>query len=135
MVLIIVVLGNLAFSSARQNFTLSVQISKLYFWNKTKLRSKMIRVNYVRNLEAFDTILRRARKADMQVLVYIAPIRRDVPIPYDLIEYSKFKADIENISAEHGVKLADYEDIVPGPLWGMKDATSLGGEKELDFAF
>lgn len=121
-------------SQARGKISLFLyQFRNYIFGIKPNSIRRMIKANYVRNLEAFDTILRRALKLDMKVIVYIPPLRSDVPIPYDPIEYAEFKTDIENISSEHGVNFANYEGIVPGPLWGMKDPTSLGGEKELDF--
>ena len=88
---------------------------------------------YHRNLDAFKTILDVARNKNVKVLVYIAPIRNDVPIPYDADQYKKFKRKIRSLCAQNGVRFVNLENIIPGALWGTKDSTSIVGGPEYDF--
>ena len=88
---------------------------------------------YNKNLAAFYAILIAAREHGTQVIVYIPPLRSDVPRPYDPLEYTNFKNDIENLTVSSGGRFMDFEQLVPGPLWGTKDSTSVNGGQELDF--
>ena len=67
----------------------------------------------------------------MEVIVYIPPLRSDVIIPYDPVEYAAFKP--VTLSQALMANFVDFGDLVPGPLWGMKDSTSLNGQQEIDF--
>ncbi|GAB5522005.1 MAG: hypothetical protein RhofKO_42560 [Rhodothermales bacterium] len=93
----------------------------------------MIPSRYAANMDALRALLASAAVHDIRVLVYIAPIRSDVPIPYISDEYAQFKHEIEQVAAEHGAAFANLEGIVPGPFWGTKEATRLGGGPEYDF--
>ena len=62
------------------------------------------------------------------------PIRQDVEPPYDKNEYLKFKDDLKALALHYpNVSFADYDAIVPGQYWGMKDSTNIGGKVEYDF--
>ena len=107
--------------------------NKLFGINASTQR-KMIPARYDRNLEALDLLCTRAGKNGQKVLIYIPPIRTDVAPPYDPTEYTKFKSDIKSLAQRHNhAVFANLEDIVPGPLWGMKASTDGSGEPELDF--
>ncbi len=57
----------------------------------------MIPERYDRNWSAFKDILSLANKKGMQVLVYVPPIRRDVPIPtkYPTTKDSRFRFEMK----------------------------------------
>jgi hypothetical protein len=92
-----------------------------------------IRGRYDANMAALDTMLQVAHDAGIRVLVYIAPLRNDVEIPYIRAEYEEFKTDVEKTAtAEHAI-FADLENLIPANLWGQKKSTSGGSDMELDF--
>lgn len=92
-----------------------------------------IRAHYQRNMEALQRTLQEAAIHDIPVLLYIAPIRSDVELPYYPDEYAQFKEDVEALAAEHGAHFINLETLVPGDLWGMTAPTRLGGSPEYDF--
>lgn len=94
---------------------------------------RVIPGRYTLNIQAMKATLDSAQEQGVQVLLYIVPLRNDVAIPYDLQQYEKFKSEVE--AAAHGdhVKFIDAGDLVPAEFWGTKDATTIGGEQELDF--
>jgi hypothetical protein len=96
---------------------------------------KMIPQRYEDNLEALQLILTDCKKNDVKVLLYIPPIRSDVPIPYEKKLYSKFKNHIKEICEKEKNKLfyADFDTIIPGRYWGFKGATNLFEKREMDY--
>ena len=94
---------------------------------------KMIPGRYARNLEAFIAILELAKKNEITVLVYVAPLRNDVKIPYQPQSYSQFKLKIEDETIQKGLYFSNFENIVPANYWGYKGSTSLSGDREIDF--
>ena len=113
---------------------------QLYQWrNKifgidATTKRKIIPTRYSENLSALECLLQVAQAAGTQVVLYIPPIRNDVEVPYDLDEYSRFKAQVESLGLSFSnVQFLNLEDVVPGALWGMKASTTSSGEPELDF--
>ena len=94
---------------------------------------KMIPARYDRNMLALEELLEHATALGQEVLLYIPPIRTDVAPPYDADEYARFKASIEAMAAEHGVRFANLENLIPGEYWGLKASTDGDGEPELDY--
>ncbi len=96
---------------------------------------KMIPQRYKDNLEALELILNDCKKNDIKVLLYIPPIRSDVPIPYEKKLYSNFKNKIKEICKKEKSKLfyADFDTIIPGRYWGFKGATNLLEKREMDY--
>ena len=96
---------------------------------------KMIPQRYNDNLEALQLILADCKKNDVKVLLYIPPIRSDVPIPYETKLYTEFKNDIKKICEKENNKFyfADFDMIIPGKYWGFKGATNLLEKRELDY--
>jgi hypothetical protein len=90
---------------------------------------KMLPGRYALNKQALEAILDEARRRNIDVLVYIVPLRSDVKVPYDLEEYQSFKEEIQDIALEKGVRFANLETVVPANLWGTSD----GGGQILDF--
>jgi hypothetical protein len=96
-------------------------------------RRRMLRPSYQANLDAIGEMLAQARQENIDVLVYIVPIRGDLALPYDPAEYAAFRADIQRLCDFSGAEMLNLEDLVPPQFWGRKDATGLGGQAELDF--
>jgi len=96
---------------------------------------KSIPSRYKKNIEAFKEILMLAKNNKIRTLVYIPPLRDDYKRPYDVNEYNQFKSDIQKITLAHGANFSDLENLVPNRLWGMKDATSLTDDTELELDF
>lgn len=94
---------------------------------------KMIPSRYSANWSALQEILSTAARNRIGVLLYVAPLRSDGDIPYDKLEYSRFKVELEQVAKRNGAIYANLEALVPAPLWGLKDATGLAKEAELDF--
>jgi lysophospholipase L1-like esterase len=83
-------------------------------------------------MEALKLILADAKNNNVKVILYIPPIRKDVILPYEKADYQKFKKDILNLKAVNCMVL-DFDDIVPGKLWGYKEATNLLEKREVDY--
>jgi len=94
---------------------------------------RMIPARYERNIAALHAILDSASAQKIQVVMYVPPIRNDVPLPYDMVAYEQFKVDLEDLANERTVLFADLENIVAPHEWGTKTSSSIGGEEELDF--
>ncbi len=95
---------------------------------------KLIPGRYIANKEALQAILERADAADVNVLMYVVPLRNDTKIPYDIKEYTRFKDDMRVLAQSHNTTFVNIESLVPGELWGTKESTTLSGEaREIDF--
>jgi hypothetical protein len=79
---------------------------------------RMIRARYDLNMESLRDMLNDCRQRGFPVLLYIAPIRQDKPIPYDRTEYSQWKVEVGEIAQRFGAHLLNLEQLVPGELWG-----------------
>ena len=88
---------------------------------------------YRLNMTALDQIIESATSQGIEVIVYIAPIRSDVSIPYDAEEYEIFKAEALSICKAHGCFGTSLEGLVPNQSWGLKESTSFQDEGEVDF--
>ncbi len=93
----------------------------------------IIPARYTDNMRALADLLAQARAAGIRSVVYLAPLRDDVPPPYDPGEYQRFRDEVRALCEEHAATYVDLEHLVPAELWGLKDATTIGGEPELDF--
>ncbi|MFZ4689639.1 MAG: hypothetical protein ACOYLS_10425 [Polymorphobacter sp.] len=89
--------------------------------------------SYDANMAALDAMFADAAAAGTHIIAYIPPIRQDVTTPYAPADYARFKAETRALAARHGAEFIDIDAIVPGPLWGTKASTNLGGAPELDF--
>jgi hypothetical protein len=85
------------------------------------------------NFDAYAAMLDQARERDIEVVTYVVPLRNDVEVPYIASEYEAFRREAQRVAEEHGARFADFDDLVPGEYWGMKDSTTLGEGVELDF--
>ena len=111
----------------------------LYKWRNSifsisaQTKRKMIPSYYRDNIKALRAILNDACKENIKVLVYIPPIRMDIEIPYDKIEYENFKKEIESIALEYKQKFCNVENVVPGEFWGLKESSNTSNKLEYDF--
>ena len=96
-------------------------------------KRRKIQARYDNNLKALLAILEIVKSNNINLILYIPPIRDDVTIPYDIDEYEEFKEDIMLNANAYGYVSQNYENIVPAELWGLKDSTKIGGESEIDF--
>lgn len=105
------------------------------FGIKANTKRKMIPQRYTNNMEALDKIIQGCLRSNIKIFFYIPPIRNDVELPYDHAEYDHFKKSIaQSVSHEPDmIFLKNFEGIVPGYLWGFKEATNLTSEKEVDY--
>ena len=94
---------------------------------------KMIPALYNLNLTSLKDILNETKIRNTKSILYIAPIRNDVKIPYNINEYNKFKEDIKIIAKKHNTTLLNLENLVPNKYWGLKGSTSTSDTSEIDF--
>jgi hypothetical protein len=88
---------------------------------------RMIQSRYDMNMAALRDTLDDYNRRGIPVLLYIAPIRQDKTLPYDISAYNRWKESMGALSDEFGARLLNLETLVPGDLWG-----SYVGE-EIDF--
>lgn len=110
-----------------------IRIRNTVFGITPQSKRRMLQPRYVSNLDALATLTRRAVDRGAHVLLYVAPIRNDVALPYDDAEYEKFKKDLAELAATNGANVANLESLVPAEHWGTKDNTTLAADSELDF--
>lgn len=87
---------------------------------------------YEQRIALLDALLGEMRGDGAQVLLYLPPYRQDISGPYVESDYERLKADLQELAEKHGATYADYETVVPGPLWAtVRD--KLFGFPEPDF--
>jgi len=97
-------------------------------------KRKIIPGRYSNNMAAYEAILSTAASSGIRMLVYIAPIGSDRgERPYVDSEYRRFKEEIALLARKYGADLENFEDLIHETLWGLKDLTTVGTGKELDF--
>ena len=118
----------------RGRFLLSLFFARnMIFGIKPTTKRKVIRGRYEANFAALEATLQAGREDGIKAILYIAPLRGGVEIPYERSEYEKFKLDVARIASSYGARFANLETLVPDNLWGMKPNTSLEEGEELDF--
>jgi lysophospholipase L1-like esterase len=94
----------------------------------------MIPGRYAKNMSALAAILKSAHDSEVEVLVYIAPVNTDQgQRPYVESEYTQFKSEVQVLSERYAAVYVNLEDLIPEPLWGSKDSTSVKSAAETDF--
>jgi len=79
---------------------------------------KIIRPRYERNMLALEALLGDCQQKGISVLMYVAPIRQDVKLPYDLEGYNRWKQELQGIAQHYSAHFRDLDALVPGNLWG-----------------
>jgi hypothetical protein len=104
----------------------------LFNINPTTIR-KPIKSIYEKNINALNVSLKKIKENKIESILYVAPIRNDIKIPYDLQEYYQFKNKMESLSKDLSVNFYNLENIIPENFWGKKSGTKLGVVDEIDF--
>jgi hypothetical protein len=94
--------------------------------NATTVR-KMIPSRYLNNMEALNGLVEYYKQKGTPLLLYFPPIRQDKPMPYDIMEYERWKKEVAAIAETGGVKLVNLEKLVPPEYWGTYE------RNEIDF--
>lgn len=79
---------------------------------------KMIAPRYARNMGALRQLLADARRDGVKVIAYIAPLRQDVPMPYNPDQYRAWKNEVSVMAESYGAQLLNLEAVVPPQFWG-----------------
>lgn len=118
----------------RGSFYLGLYRLRNWVFNITPSTARrLIPSRYATNMAALQMTLDIARSRGTRVILYIAPIRNDVKIPYVQEEYQHFKQTAQAIATERGITFLNMESLVPSQFWGLKDSTTAGGAAEIDF--
>ena len=89
---------------------------------------------YINNLQALNEIMETLERSQIPSLVYIAPIRSDNKLPYDIDDYMEFKEETRrSVNKFSFAQYANFESIVNNSLWGYKASTGLNSSTEIDF--
>tara|TARA_Y100000591_G_scaffold331268_1_gene364636 strand:+ start:3300 stop:4388 length:1089 start_codon:yes stop_codon:yes gene_type:complete len=96
-------------------------------------KRKVIKGPYEDNFTALELILESCNLKDIENLIYIPPIRKDVELPYYKKEYNKFQSDVISLTNKYNTNFKSFENAIPAEFWGVKDATSLSEGVEIDF--
>jgi hypothetical protein len=113
--------------------TAAYRLRNAIFGIKPGSKRRMIHARYEDNMAALEAIVDTAVKENIRVILYTAPIRHDVELPYLTEEYAACKNDVKKLAENKGVVYADLEALVPVACWGQKESTALDGSLELDF--
>lgn len=100
--------------------------------NPTTVR-KSIKPIYNKNISSLNQVLEKLKNHKVETIMYVAPIRNDVGLPYTPQEYSQFKNTMQNLAKDYSINFYNLENIIPENFWGAKAATKLGVEYEIDF--
>ena len=79
---------------------------------------KQIPARYERNMAALEATLKGLHNHGVPIVLYIAPIRQDVAMPYDQGEYARWKMQVAKLAEEYRATLLNLEMIVPANFWG-----------------
>ena len=120
---------------ARGRVFLDLYNFRNYAFNiRAQSKRRMIRPRYEVNSAALEALLTATERENVQVLLYIVPLRMDVETPYVMEEYEQFKEEVEVMAKAHqGIVYKNLESLVPNEYWGTKTSTSIREGDELDF--
>lgn len=96
-------------------------------------KRRLILPRYAQQMSALDSMLMRYATLHIPVLVYIAPLRDDIPSPYIDNEYARFKTEVAEKVKQYGAWYEDFENLVPGEYWGETSSTDGSAGGEVDF--
>jgi len=109
------------------------ELRNAVFGIKATTKRKVILSRYKKNFGALQATLESARREGTRMIVYVAPLRGGVEIPYDPAEYARFKSEVESLVKQNGAVFAYLEALVPDELWGTKASTTVSAGSEIDF--
>lgn len=96
-------------------------------------KRRLLPARYGENIAAFESLLKTAQREQVDVLVYVVPIRHDVALPYVESEYEAFKDQMTALTAQYQMEFKNLEGIIPIELWGKKESTTGRTGLEIDF--
>ena len=107
----------------RANFRASLMIDLYFLRNyilhiKPTTVRKQIPARYIRNMAALEAALRGLHGLGIPIILYIAPIRQGISLPYDLAEYTQWKKSMAELASKYNAQLLNLEAEVPARLWG-----------------
>jgi hypothetical protein len=79
---------------------------------------KVIKPRYEKNMRALEELLASLRDANIPVVIYSAPVRQDKPLPYDRMEYAKWKGQVELLAKSYSATYVNLEKLIPPQNWG-----------------
>ncbi len=79
---------------------------------------KVIKPRYQKNMRALEDLLASLRNANIPVVIYSAPVRQDKPLPYDGMEYAKWKEQVELLAKSYSATYVNLEKLIPPQNWG-----------------
>jgi hypothetical protein len=85
------------------------------------------------NQAAAEAMLSDARERGVATVVYVAPLRGDVPPPYLATEYAQYRRDVAALAERHGARFGDLDALIPAEAWGRTPAMDFEGDLEIDF--
>jgi hypothetical protein len=109
------------------------QVRNFVFGITSHSKRRMIAGRYVQNLAAAEAILADAHEQGIRVLLYVAPLRGDVELPYVENEYLNFQHELEALAGRYGAQYVNLGDAVPPDLFGVTDATTVDAAADVDF--
>jgi hypothetical protein len=101
--------------------------------DSSSTRNKIL-ARYEENFQALDDLLNLTKYNKIKTIVYSVPLRKDVKIPYDPVEYKEFLYDLQSHTEKAEAIFYNLEDLVPAEYWGTVDGiNATGGKEEIDF--
>ncbi|MFP8880821.1 MAG: hypothetical protein VCE43_15975 [Myxococcota bacterium] len=100
----------------------------------TASKRGILPTRYRAGMQFLEAALRVANQAGIRVLLYNAPLRKGVNIPYIDSEYARFREDLAAMAQRQGVDYQDYDELIPTEAWGnwvgsdMPDFSHFTGE-------
>lgn len=128
----------ISWSSVRSNAQLSIfeflyRLRNTIFGITPSSIREMKKPFYEKNINALYKVFERLNNNKINGILYIAPLRQDVEIPYNQKEYNQFKDTINDLAKNFSLEFFNLENSILPNLWGVKGGTKLSVEDELDF--
>jgi len=108
--------------------TIRTNINKNLYYLRNRIfgidpltKRKLLYGPYNKNLNALTFLVQETIIDNIPCILYIAPIRQDLEIPYYTNEYEKFKKETLSIANTHKIKFLNLEKIVPPEYWGYRE--------------
>jgi len=79
---------------------------------------KVLKPRYQKNIRALEDLLASLREANIPVVIYSAPVRQDKLLPYDGVEYAKWKEQVELLAKSYSATYVNLEKLIPPQNWG-----------------
>jgi len=114
-------------------YTFLYKTRNLIFGIKPTSTRYSIKPIFDKNMLFLEKILKEAKERDVKTILYVAPLRKDITIPYDKTEYHSFIRYAKNLSINFSSNFYNLENAVPKFLWGEKVGTKIGVDTEVDF--